>query len=125
MPESSPPSATAPARIRAGDEVAQAGGEGRDGIGSGGGFQHFQAVEAHAEIVAERRFGRVAGVERVDAGGVAGFGQAQRQFQRLRVEGSAAGAAGCGMAADGEQDGDVNHGFGRSGALWRSGSGPA
>ena len=109
MPESSPPSATAPARIRAGGQVAQAGGQGGDGIGSGGGFQHFQAVEAHAEVIAERRFRRVAGVERVDAGGVAGLDQAQRQFQRLRVEGSPPGAAGCGMAADREQDGDVNH----------------
>ena len=53
---------------------------------------------------------------------LAGFGEAQRQFQRLRVEGSAPGAAGGGMAADREQDGDVNHGFGPSGALWRSGS---
>ena len=43
------------------------------GIGSGGGFQHFEAVEAHAEVVSERRFGWIAGVERVDAGGLAGF----------------------------------------------------
>ena len=45
-----------------GGQLAQAGDQGRDGVGAGCGFQHFQAVEAHAEIVAERRLGRVSGV---------------------------------------------------------------
>jgi hypothetical protein len=52
---------------------------------------------------------------------VTGLEQAQRQLKRLRVEGSPAGAAGCGMAADREQNGDVNHG----GVLWHNGSEPA
>ena len=83
-----------PGQDQGGGQFAQACGEGRDGIGSGGGFQHFQAVEAHAEVIAERRFRRVAGVERVDVGGVTGLNRrsasssacASRGARRARPE---------------------------------------